>query len=53
MGFPKPTGKYADRMLEPGGWPDIDETLLQERSARLTADLRTLTHTLELAARTD
>src|SRR3546814_7450089 len=47
MAFPKPTGKYADRMLEPGGWPGIDEMVLHDRSAELTAKLQALTHVLE------
>jgi hypothetical protein len=40
MPEPKPTGDYADRMIEPDGWPDIDEDTLYKRSSSLTEPLR-------------
>lgn len=47
MGFARPTGKYADQMLDPGGWPDTDEQQLLERSRKLTALLTDLTRVHE------
>lgn len=33
MGIGKFAGEYVEEMTEPAGWPDIDETELQERAA--------------------
>ena len=40
MTEPRPTGEYADRMIEPDGWPDIDEDALYDRADSLREPLR-------------
>ena len=35
MGLGKPTGEYVEEMTGPYGWPDIDETVLLNRSTEL------------------
>ncbi len=47
MGMVRPTGDHADRMLEPGGWPDADEDVLYDRARRFDEVLREVTHVLE------
>jgi hypothetical protein len=34
MTVAKPTGEYADAMLDPGGWVDTDEQSLQRLPIR-------------------
>src|SRR5688500_5866243 len=47
MGFSKPTGKFAAQMLEPGGWPDLDEAEFLSRASLLTSKLQELVSKLE------
>lgn len=47
MGFDQSTGKYADRMLNPGGWPDIDEVEFLHRAEALSSILQQLARNLE------
>lgn len=35
MGLEKFVGEYTEAMTEPAGWPDVDESVLQERAAAL------------------
>lgn len=37
MGIPKPDGRYADQLLEPGGWTDADEDQLYMFANRSTS----------------
>ncbi|QUR66523.1 hypothetical protein [Mycobacterium spongiae] len=36
MGIMRPLGPYAEEMLEPGGWPEVDEDELFERAQQFT-----------------
>ncbi len=47
MGVAKPSGEYADEMLDPGGWVQIDEQSLHDRAQVLTTTLRQVTSALE------
>jgi hypothetical protein len=47
MGVAKPTGGYAEQMLDPGGWPDVDEQALYDRAQQYTQVLRQVTDVLE------
>jgi hypothetical protein len=47
MGVAKPTGKYAEQMLDPGGWPDVDEQAFYDRAQQYTQVLRQVTDVLE------
>jgi hypothetical protein len=47
MGVAKPTGEYAEQMLDPGGWPDVDEQALYDRAQQYTQVLRQVTDVLE------
>src|ERR1700761_8328800 len=40
MGVAKPTGGYAEGMLTPGGWPDVDEQAFYDRAQQYTVGLR-------------
>jgi hypothetical protein len=40
MDVAKPTGGYAERMLDPGGWPDVDAQLFYDRAQAYTVVLR-------------
>ena len=51
MGIAKPTGGYADRMLSPGGWPDVDEQAWYDRAQQYTQVLRQVTGVLETCQR--
>jgi hypothetical protein len=33
MGVARPTGGYAEQMLDPGGWPDVDEQAFYDLSS--------------------
>src|SRR3984957_5803855 len=46
MSVAKPTGGYADRMLDPGGWPDVDEQAFYDRAQQYTQVLRQVTDVL-------
>jgi hypothetical protein len=37
MSVAKPTGEYADEMLEPDGWVEVDEQSLHDRAISPTA----------------
>ncbi len=43
MSVAKPTGPHAEEMLEPGGWPDVDESTLTQHVTELTTTLQQLT----------
>jgi ESX secretion-associated protein EspK len=47
MTVAKPTGEYADEMLDPGGWVETDEQKLYDRAQELTRTLQQLTNSLE------
>ncbi len=47
MGFPKPSGKYADQMTGSGGWPFPDEQEFLNRAIALADPLRKVTKSLE------
>jgi hypothetical protein len=47
MGIPKPTGEYVDQMLEPDGWPELDEDTLQGRANEFRKALQQLTQALD------
>jgi hypothetical protein len=46
MGLAKPTGGYADRMLDPGGWPAADEQACYDRAQEYTQILLQVTDVL-------
>ena len=43
MSIAKPTGEYAEEMLNPGGWPETDEQSLYDRAQEFTRILQQLT----------
>lgn len=47
MGVAKPTGGYVEKMLDPGGWPDVDEQVFYDRAQQYTQVLRQVTDVLE------
>lgn len=47
MGIAKPTGAYSEQMLEPGGWPEVDEDALYDRAVEYTQVLREVTDVLD------
>jgi hypothetical protein len=47
MSVAKPTGGYAGRMLDPGGWPDVDEQVFYDRAQEYTLVLRQATDVME------
>ena len=47
MGVAKPTGEYAEQMLDPGGWPDVDEQAFYDRAQQYMQVLRQVTDVLE------
>lgn len=47
MGLAKPTGGYAEQMLDPGGWPDVDEQVFYDRAQQYTQVLRQVTDVME------
>ncbi|MEM6108287.1 secretion protein EspK [Mycobacterium sp. 050272] len=47
MGLAKPTGGYAEQMLVPGGWPDVDEQAYYDRAQEYLQVLRQVTDVLE------
>lgn len=47
MGFPKPSGKYADQMTGSDGWPFPDEQEFLNRAIALADPLRRVTKSLE------
>jgi hypothetical protein len=51
MGVAEPTGGYAERMLNPGGWPDVDEQACYDRAQQYTQVLRQVTDILETCQR--
>jgi hypothetical protein len=46
MGVAKPTGGYVEQMLDPGGWPDVDEQAFYDRAQQYTQVLRQATDVL-------
>ncbi|WAC93298.1 coiled-coil domain-containing protein [Mycobacterium sp. Aquia_213] len=47
MSIVKPTGQYAERMLEPNGWPQVDEGSLHDRAQEYTRVLSDITEVLQ------
>lgn len=47
MSMLRPTGGYFDQLLEPGGWPEVDEDAFYERAQEFTQVLRQVTEVLE------
>ncbi|BAX95054.1 secretion protein EspK [Mycobacterium shigaense] len=47
MGVTKPTGGYAEPMLDPGGWPEADEQMFYDRAQQYTQVFRQVTDVLE------
>lgn len=47
MGFPKPSGKYADQMIGSAGWPFLDEQEFLSRAIALADPLQRVAKTLE------
>jgi hypothetical protein len=47
MGLARPTGEYAERMLSPDGWPDVDEDANYRRAYQYTQVLAKLTAVLD------
>jgi hypothetical protein len=47
MGVAKPTGGYAEQMLDPGGWPDVNEQVFYDRAQQYTQVLHQVTDVLE------
>jgi hypothetical protein len=47
MGMAKPTGGYAQHMVDPGGWPEIDEDAFYHRAQHYTRALRQVTEVLQ------
>ena len=40
MGIEKPIGGHAEQMLDPGGWPDVNEDAFYDRATEFTRILR-------------
>ncbi|RFD27260.1 secretion protein EspK [Mycobacterium uberis] len=47
MGILRPTGEYAERMLDPGGWPDANEDTFYDRAQEFSQVLWKVTDVLE------
>ncbi|KLO28610.1 hypothetical protein [Mycobacterium haemophilum] len=47
MGISKPTGEYAEQMLNPGGWPDANEDIFYDRAQEFNQVLWKVTDVLE------
>jgi hypothetical protein len=47
MSITRPTGGYAEQMLDPGGWPEVDEDAYYGRAREYTQVLRQVTEILE------
>ncbi|VBA30524.1 secretion protein EspK [Mycobacterium pseudokansasii] len=48
MSVPRPTGEYAEQMLESGGWPGLDEDAFHDRAQKLTQVLRQVSDVLQI-----
>ena len=47
MGLARPRGEHAEQMLDPGGWPEVDEDTFYDRALHYTEVLRRVTEVLE------
>lgn len=47
MGMARPIGEYAERMLEPGGWPQVDEDAFYDRARQYLGVLRQVTDVMQ------
>lgn len=47
MGIPRPTGGYIDQLLEPHGWPDVDEDVFYDRANDFRRVLQGVTDVLD------
>ena len=46
MRVARPTGGYAEQMLDPGGWPEVDEDVFYDRAQQYTKVLQQITEVL-------
>src|ERR1700760_2414825 len=47
MSIAKPTGQYVEQMLDPNGWPEVDEDTFYDRAQEYARVLRSVTEVLE------
>ncbi|MBY0442619.1 MAG: secretion protein EspK [Mycobacteriaceae bacterium] len=47
MGIEKPIGGHAEQMLDPGGWPEVDEDAFYDRATEFTRVLRRVSDVME------
>lgn len=47
MGVSRPSGEHVDQMLDPGGWPELDEDNLHNRANEFRGVLQQVTQALE------
>lgn len=47
MAMVRPTGRFAERMLDAGGWPDVAEDAFYDRAQQYTQVLRQVTDALD------
>jgi hypothetical protein len=50
MGIARPAGKYAEQMISPGGWPEVDEATLSARAEEFAGVSRQLGVVLDSSA---
>ena len=50
MGIARPAGKYAEQMISPGGWPEVDEATLSARAEEFAGVSRQLGAVLDSCA---
>jgi hypothetical protein len=50
MGIARPAGKYAEQMISPGGWPEVDEATFAARSEEFAGVSRQLGVVLDSSA---
>jgi len=50
MGITRPAGEYAEQMISPGGWPEVDEATLSARAEEFAGVSRQLGAVLDSSA---
>ena len=50
MGIARPAGEYAEQMISPGGWPEVDESTLSARAEEFAGISRQLGAVLDSCA---
>jgi len=50
MGITRPAGEYAEQMISPGGWPEVDEATLSARAEEFAGVSRQLGSVLDSSA---